>query len=62
MRQDAKDRQMGRSDKDKERKEAVVVAQLTEKSLPTPEFRGSNPDICKIYITYILSTVLKRRK
>ena len=53
---------MGRSDKDKERKEAVVVAQLTEKSLPTPEFRGSNPDICKIYITYILSTVLKRRK
>ena len=27
---------------------AVVVAQLVEQSLPTPEIRGSNPDIGKI--------------
>ena len=27
---------------------AVVVAQLIEQSLPTPEIRGSNPDIGKI--------------
>ena len=27
---------------------AVVVAQLAERSLPTPEIRGSNHDICKI--------------
>ena len=28
----------------------------------TPDVRGSNPVIGKLYITYILSTVLKRRK
>ena len=42
---------------------AVVVAQLVERSLPTPEARGSNPFIGKIYIehlfTCLLSTVLK---
>ena len=29
---------------------AVVVAQLVDRSLPTPEVRGSNPVINKIYI------------
>ena len=33
------------------------VAQLVERSLPTPEVRGSNPDIGKIYIEHLLSTV-----
>ena len=28
----------------------VVVAQLVERSLPTPEVRGSNPVIGKIYM------------
>ena len=36
---------------------SVVVAQLVERSHPTPEVRGSNPDIGKIYKTYILSIV-----
>ena len=41
----------------------VVVAQLVERSLATPEFRGLNPAIGKIYIEQcLLSTVLKRRK
>ena len=31
---------------------AVVVAQLVETSLPTPEHQGSNPVITKIYIQY----------
>ena len=38
---------------------AVVVAQLVERSLPTPELRGSNPVIGKIYIAHLGSTVLK---
>ena len=29
-------------------REAVVVAQLVERSIPTPEIRGSNPVICKV--------------
>ena len=44
---------------------AVVVAQLVERSLPTPEVRGLNPVIGKLlYRTFIclLSTILKRRK
>ena len=41
---------------------AVVVAQLVERSLPTPEVCCSNPVIGKPYITYLLSTVLKWRK
>ena len=32
----------------------VVVAQLVEQSLPTPEVRGSNPVIGKIYLYYQL--------
>ena len=36
---------------------AVVVAQLVERLLPTPEIRGSNPDIGK----KILPIVQKRR-
>ena len=43
---------------------AVVVAQLVEQLLPTPEVRGSNPVIGKLlYPTFIclLSTVLKRQ-
>ena len=30
---------------------AVVVAQLVERSVPTPEILGSNPDIGKILST-----------
>ena len=41
---------------------AVVVAQLVERSLPTPEIRGSKPVIGKFYIIYMLSTGLKRQK
>ena len=42
---------------------AVVVAQLVERLLATPEIRGSNPAIGKIYIEQcLLSTVLKRQK
>ena len=37
----------------------MVVAQLVEQSLPTPEVRGSNLVIDKLYITFILSTVVK---
>ena len=37
----------------------VVVAQLVEQSLPTPQFRGSKPVIGKFYL---ISTALKRRK
>ena len=41
----------------------VVVAQLVEQFLSTPEVCGSNPVINKIYIEHcLLSTVLKRRK
>ena len=40
-----------------------VVAQLVERSLPILEVHGSNPIICKnFHLTYLLSTVLKRRK
>ena len=38
------------------------MAQLVERSLPTPNVRGSNPVIGKIDIEHFLSTVLKRRK
>jgi len=31
---------------------AVVVAQLVERSLPTPEVRSSNPVIGKIYVAF----------
>ena len=41
---------------------AVVVAWLVERSLPTPEVRGSNPVIGEILFIYSLSTVLKGRK
>ena len=34
---------------------AVVVVQLVERSLPTPEVRGSNPVIGKIYIEQLLT-------
>ena len=41
---------------------AVVVSQLVERSLPTPEVRGSNPVIGKFNVlSAILKTVLKRR-
>ena len=32
---------------------AVVVAQLVEQSLPTPEIRGSNPNIGKLYLPIV---------
>ena len=41
---------------------AVVVAQLVERSLPTPEVRESNPVIGKLYIECLLPTVLRRQK
>ena len=41
---------------------AVIVAQLVDQSLPTPEIRNSNPVIGKIYIERLLSIVLKKRK
>ena len=41
---------------------AVAVAQLVERLLLTPQVRGSNSFIEKLYLTYILSTVSKRRK
>ena len=34
----------------------MVIEQLVERSLPTPEIRGSNRDIGKLYL---LSTILK---
>ena len=40
---------------------AVVVAQLVERSLPTPEVRGSNPVIGKIYIEHCLLSTVKKR-
>ena len=41
---------------------AVVVAQLVERSPPTPEIRGSNPVIGKLLSNIcLLSTVLKRQ-
>ena len=41
---------------------AVVVAQLVERLLLTPEVRGLNPVIGKIYIERLLSIVLKKQK
>ena len=42
---------------------AVVVAQLVERLLLTPEIHGSNPLIGKFYFpSAVLKTVLKRRK
>ena len=35
----------------------MVVAQLIERSLPTPRVRASNPDNGKTYIECFLSTV-----
>ena len=42
---------------------AVVVAQLVERTLPTPEIRASNPDIGKILSTNctIEKTKIKKR-
>ena len=43
--------------------EAVVVAQLVERSISIPEVRGSTPVIGKILLNIcLLSTVLKRQK
>ena len=50
-----------RGTENNELKEAVFVAQLVERSLPTPEVRNLNPVIGKIYIVRLLSTVLKRQ-
>ena len=43
---------------------AVVVAQLVERLLPTPEIRGSNPDIIKIVYTNctIEKTKIKKKR
>ena len=40
----------------------VVVSQLVERLLLAPEVRGLNPVFSKLYLTDLLSTVLKRRK
>ena len=39
---------------------AVVVAQLAERSLPTPEIRGSNPDIGKISNVFICQLLSRK--
>ena len=45
-----------------EQKGAVVVAQLAEQLLLTPEIRGSNPDISiKIFKRNYLSIVIQKR-
>ena len=41
---------------------AVVVAQLVERLLPTPEIRGSNPDICKKNSTNCTKEKMKIKK
>ena len=41
----------------------VVVAQLAERLLPTPEIRGSNPDIGnKIFESHYLSIAIQKRR
>ena len=40
----------------------MVVAQFVERLFLTPEVCGLNPVIGKLLITYLLSTVLKKRK
>ena len=40
----------------------MVVTQLVERSLPTPEVHCSNPVIGKIYIECLLQILLKRQK
>ena len=42
----------------------MVAAQLVEQSLPTPEIRGSNPDIGEILSTYckIEETKIKKKR
>ena len=39
---------------------AVVVAQLAERSLPTPEIRGSNPDISNILNIFICQLLSRK--
>ena len=39
----------------------VVVAQLAERLLPTPEVRRSNPVIGEIYIEHCLLSTVKKR-
>ena len=39
-----------------------LLAQLVKRSLPTPEVRGSNPLIGKVYIERLLSTATKIKK
>ena len=41
---------------------AVVVAQLVERSLPTPEFQGLNPVIGKIVSTNIKRQKIKKKR
>ena len=41
---------------------AVVVAQLAERSLPTPEIRGLNPDIGNILNIFYLSIAIQKRR
>ena len=38
------------------------MAQLVERSLPTPEVRGSNPDSSKTNIEHLLRTEIKKPK
>ena len=38
------------------------MAKFVKRLLPTPEVRGSNPFNGKLYITFLLTTVLKGRK
>ena len=40
----------------------MVVAQLVERSIPTPEVRGFSPVIGKIYIERLLWTEMQKTK
>ena len=40
----------------------MLLAKLVERSFAIPEVRDSNPVIGTLIITYLLSTVLKRKK
>ena len=48
--------------KSRQTKGALVVAQLVEQSVPTPEIRSSNPDISKILSTNCTIEKMKMKK
>ena len=40
----------------------MAVVQLVERSLPTPEVRGSNPVNGKIYVERIEKTIINKKR